>query len=292
MIKLIAVTLFFLTLSKTYADMDSFDFIRAGDTVDTYWYKSEKGKLFTAELPKKRSPSDYTPLGFVKQPSFVRGGGVLNKNERSLLLYADGDLLPPAIMLSYSYGLLYWWDIGIDIGGNSGVFQSLIRTRMENFKTRKTERFFWSNQISAGFKHHEMDFSDDLQFDDRSLVGIIDNSLGLRFGPMKRKVLYLLTIFYVDYDIHTPRRQTDYYLIPAVAGFEAMIGEHASFFVESGAVYSITGMQMADNRVLYEKDWFPTLKIGVAWRSGGKTAIYYTRETKPLSRGKQPKEVR
>lgn len=292
MIRLIAVILFFLALSKTNADMDSFDFIRAGDTVDTYWYKSKSGKLFTAELPKKRSPSDYTPLGFVKQPSFVRGGGVLNKNEHSLLLYADGDLLPPAIMLSYSYGLLYWWNIGVDIGGNSGVFQALVRTRMENLKTRKTERFFWSNQISAGFKHHEMDFSDDLQFDDRSIVGIIDNSLGLRFGPMKRKVLYLLNIFYIDYDIHSPRRQTDYYLIPAMVGFETMIGEHASFFVESGAVYSINGMQMADNRVLYERDWFPTLKVGVAWRSGGKTAIYYTRETKLLSRGRQPKEVK
>jgi len=292
MIKLIAFIVFFLSLSKINAEMESFDYIREGDTVDTYWYKSKKGKLFTAELPKNRSPLDYTPLGFVKQPSFVRGGGVLNKNEHSLLIYADGDLLPPAIMLSYSYGLLYWWDFGIDIGGNSGVFQSLVRTRMENIKSRKTEKFFWSNQISAGFKHHKINFNDDLQFDDQSFVGIIDNSLGLRLGPMKRKVLYLLTIFYIDYDIHSIRRQTDYYLIPAMAGFEAMIGEHASFFVESGAVYSINGMQMSDNKVLYERDWFPTMKIGVAWRSGGKTAIYYTRETKPLSRGRQPKEVR
>ncbi len=292
MIRFAVVTLFFLIISKTGAEPDSFDYIRAGDTVDTYWYKTDRGRLYTAELPKKRSPSDYTPLGFVKQPSFIRGGGVLNKNEHSLLLYADGDLLPPAIMLSYSYGLLYWWDAGIDIGGNRGVFQALIRTRMENLKSRKTERFFWSNQISAGFKHHKIDFREDLQFDDRSLVGIIDNSMGLRFGPMKKKVFYLLTIFYLDYDLHTPRRQTDYYFIPAMAGFEAMIGEYASFFVETGAVYSITGMQMADNRVLFENDWFPTIKIGVAWRSAGKTAIYYTKETKPLSRGKQPKEVR
>ena len=266
--------------------------LHAGDTVDTYWYKSKKGKLYTAELPKERLPTDYTPLGFVKQPSFVRGGGVLNKNEHSLLLYADADLLPPAIMVGYSYGILYWWEFGIDIGGDKGVFQALIRTRMENLKSRKTEKFFWSNQISAGFKNHEIAFTDDLQFDDRSLVGIIDNSLGLRIGSMKRKVLYLLTIFYVDYDIHTPRRQTDYYLIPAMLGFETMIGEHGSFFVEAGAVHSITGMQIADNRVLYKKDWFPTVKIGAAWRSGKKTAIYYARETKPLSRGRQPKEVR
>lgn len=290
--KLSAVALFFLFLSKPNADLDSFDYIRAGDTVDTYWYKSKTGKLYTAELPKNRSLSDYTPLGFVKQPSFVRGGGLLNKNEHSLLLHLDGDLLPPAIMMSYSYGLLYWWNAGVDFGGNRGVFQALVRTRMENLKSRKTERLFWSNQISAGFKHHEMSFSDDLQFDDQSLVGIIDNSLGFRFGSMKSKVLYLLTIFYLDYDIHTPRRQTDYYFFPAMIGFEAMIGEHASFFVETGAVYSTTGMQMADNRVLYKKDWFPTVKIGVAWRSGKKTAIYYTRETKLLSRGSQPKEVR
>lgn len=292
MTKLYAIILLFVIISGVKADLDSSDFIIAGDSVDTYRYQSRSGQVYTAMLPKKRLPSDYTPVGFIKQPSFVSGGGLLNKNEHSLLLYADGDLLPPAFMLGYRYGILYWWNFGIDVGGNKGVFQALLRTRMENLKSRKTERFFWSNQLSGGFKYHKMSFSDDVLFDDRSLVGIIDNSLGLRLGSTRNKVIYLLSIFYLDYDIHSPKRQTDYYLIPAMAGFETMIGEHASFFVETGLAYSINGMQLADNEVLYEKSWFPTAKIGVAWRSGNKTAIYYRKETMPLSRGKQPKEVR
>lgn len=287
-----AVILFCLALSATGSDQGAFDYITAGDTVDTYWYRSQKGRVYTAQLPKNRSPADYTPLGFVKQPSFVSGGGLLNKNEHSLLLYADGDVLPPAFMLGYRYGLLYWWNIGFDMGGDKGVFQAVVRTRMENLKSYKTEKLFWSNQISGGFKYHKADFGSDISFDDRSLVGMIDNSLGYRLGSDRKKVIYLLTIFYIDYDLHTPRRQTDYYLIPLVGGYETMIGKHNNFFVELGAAYSINGMQLADSRVLYQKSWFPTVKIGVGWRSADKTAIYYRRETKPLSRGKQPKEVR
>ena len=68
-----------------------------------------------------------------------------------------------------------------------------------------------------------------------------------------------------------------------------MVGEHGSFFLEIGYMYGITGMEFADGSFLYDKDWFPVFKIGTALRSGKKTAIYYTRETSPLSRIKQKK---
>jgi hypothetical protein len=268
------------------------DYITAGDTADTYRYTSGNGKTYTAELPKNRAPADYTPIGFVKQPSFISGAGVLNKNEHAFLLSLDGDLLPPAVMLGYRYGLFYWWDVGVDVGGDKGVFQALARTRMENLKTRKSERFFWSNEFTAGYKLHEATFNKNLRFDDRSLIASVDNSLSYRIGALRNQALYLLTVFYLDYDLHQPRRQTDYYLMPAILGFETMIGEHGSFFIELGAAYSINGMQLADNIRLYEKSWFPVFKIGIALRSGAKTAVYYTRETKPLSRGKQPKPTR
>lgn len=64
---------------------------------------------------------------------------MLNKNEHALLLYLDGDILPPTVMLGYRYGLFYWWDVGADVGGDNGVFQALACTRMENFKARKTK---------------------------------------------------------------------------------------------------------------------------------------------------------
>ena len=249
------------------------------------------GKALYAELPNERLPTDYTPRGFVRQPSFVRGAGVINKREHALLLYMDGDVLPPAIMAGYRYGMWYWWNVGVDIGGDLGVFQALVRTRIENIKIRRTESFFWSNEFSGGFKYHQHDFGNDIRFDDRSLVAAVDNSFAYRFKPDRKKSLYLTSLFYVDYDLHTPRRQTDYYLLPAILGYETMLGDHTSFFAELGAAYSINGMEFADGTVLYEKGWFPVLRIGVAFRTGSKTAIYYTRETKRLSKGKQPKVV-
>jgi hypothetical protein len=268
------------------------DYITAGDTIDTYRYTAGNGKTYAAELPKNRAPADYTPIGFVKQPSFISGAGVLNKNEHAFLLHLDGDLIPSPVMLGYRYGLFYWWDIGVDVGGANGVFQALAHTRVENLKTRKSEKFFWSNEFKAGYKLHEATINKDLRFDDRSLVAMIDNSLSYRLGALRKQALYLLTVFYVDYDLHRPHRQTDYYLMPAILGFETMIGEHGNFFIELGAAYSINGMQLADNSKLNEKSWFPVFKIGIALRSGAKTAVYYTRETKPLSRGEQPKPTR
>ena len=256
------------------------------DSFDTYRYITRNGREYTALLPQNRHANDYTPVGFVRQPSFVRGGGLLNKKEHSLVLYADADVLPPAFMLGYRYGILYWWNAGIDLGGNNGVFQAFVRTRVENIKTRKSEFFFWSNEFSGGFKRHQADFGENTGFDDLSLVATIDNSLGFRFGQTREKVLYLLTVFYTDYDIHTPRRQTDYYLIQAIAGFEMVIGKHSNFFVEAGAAYSINGMELADKSIAFEKSWFPIARAGVAFRTGSKTAVYYTRETSVLSRKK------
>jgi hypothetical protein len=197
-------------------------------------------------------------------------------------------VIPFTPVFGYRWGWFYWWDYGIDIGIDAGIFQALLHTRVENIKTRKSEFFFWANAIKTGYKTHDFDYKPDLRFDDKSWLTVIENSFGFRLGQQRRKVLYLNTLFYIDYDLHDPQRQTDYYITPAALGFEAMIGEHANLFVEVGYMYGITGMEFSDGSLLYHKDWFPVFKIGTALRSGKKTAIYYTRETGPLSRGKQP----
>ena len=46
-------------------------------------------------------------------------------------------------------------------------------------------------------------------------------------------------------------------------------------------------METSDG-VLYRNDWFPVGKLGFAFRTGDRTAIYYTRETKHLSGLKRP----
>lgn len=285
-----------LSVMVSSAAGGSTDTASAGDStgkgVNSYQYTSSFGTTYHALLPANRLPTDYTPVGFVRQPSFVRGAGLLNKNEHAFVLFADGDLLPLPLMVGYRYGIFYWWDFGVDVGGNNGVFQSLVRSRMENLKTRKTEAFIWSNEFAAGFKNHSIDLGKNLRFDDRSFVFTADNSLAYRLGADRTKSIYLQTVVYVDYDLHSPRRQTDYYIMPAIVGFETMVGDQANFFMELGAAYSVNGTQFADNSKLYEKTWFPVFKIGTALRTGRKTAVYYARETKPLSRGAQPQQVR
>jgi hypothetical protein len=261
--------------------------MRPGRDADTFSYTSSSGRTFTALLPKDRQANDFTPIGFTRQPSFVRGAGLLNKNEHALLVYADADVLPPAFTLQYRYGMFYWWDAGVDVGADAGVFQAFVRTRMENLKTRRSEAFLWSNEFSFGYKYHHVNFRDSLRFDDNSLVFTADNSFAWRMGSQRRTALYVLTVFYEDYDVHVPKRRTDYYLMPVILGLETMMSDRMNFFVEAGEAYGFNGMQFADGSTRYARQWFPTARIGIALRTGSSTAVYYARETKPLSRTKE-----
>lgn len=275
--KLLPIILIFLFYTVTLSDT-----LIIGEEYDIYEYQTKR-RSFSSKLPKNRDPNDFTPLGFVKQPSFIRGGGSLARHEHAFVFYLDGDVIPFTPVFGYRWGWLFFWDWGIDIHLNSGVFQAMLHTRAENFKTKKSEFFFWANAIKSGYKYHNFDFNEDLRFDDKSWLTIIENSFGFRLGAQRRKVIYLNTLLYIDYDLHTPQRQTDYYITPIVLGFEAMAGEHGSFFAELGIMYGITGMEFGDGTYLYKKDWFPVFKIGTALRSGKKSGIYYAVDTKPLA---------
>ncbi len=283
------IFLFFLIFIINISGEQKKDTIQIGKEYDYFQYIKKNGKSYESKLPKNRELRDYTPIGFTKQPSFIRGGGSLNRHEHAFVFYIDGDVIPFTPVFGYRWGWLYWWDYGIDIGIDAGIFQALLHTRIENIKTRESEFFFWAIALKTGYKTHDFDYKPDLKFDDKSWLTVIENSLGFRVGKQRRQVFYINTLFYIDYDLHTPHRQTDYYINPVALGFETMVGEHANFFVELGYMYGITGMEFSDGSLLYHKDWFPVFKIGTALRSGKKTAIYYTRETGPLSRGKQTK---
>jgi hypothetical protein len=236
--------------------------------------------LFSApSLAAEIQVRDYTPEGWVRQPSFVSNGGMLAKNEHAFIAYVDATVLPPAVMAGYRYGIFYWWDVGLEIGGSHGVFQALLHLKMENLKTFETELFFWANRIRTGFKHHEYGYTDELLFEDRSWIFSFDNTFSFRLGSMRRQALYLTSTLYIDIDLHTPRRQTDYYVMPAMLGFETMIGSTANFFVEAGFAISLNGMQTHAG-ILYTGDLFPVATLGVAYRTGERTAIYYVPQTK------------
>jgi hypothetical protein len=226
-----------------------------------------------------RKIRDYTPPGIRQQPSFVSDAGTLNKNEHAVLFTINGDVLPPALMVGYRYGLYYWWDIGLEVGGDYGVFQALFHTKFENWKTIDTERFYWGARLNTGYKQHQPDLTDQMYFDDNSWVYELTNTLSLRFGREMRRAFYLNTSFYIDQDIRGEGRQTDYYFRPAVLGFETVLKKHGNFFLEAGVVWSINGME-TDRGVEYDNSWFPVARLGFAIRTDDLTAIYYTRDTR------------
>ena len=209
--------------------------------------------------------------------SFVSNGGLLKENEHAIVPYIDAGLLPPALMLSYQYGLFYWITIGLDVGGNYGVFQALLTVKQEMFRTRESDFIFIGWHIKTGFKQHEVKLSDALDFTDLSYIILFENTIAMRLGKnhkQQKQVLYLSTQFYFDFDLHEERRQTDIYIAPAVIGFETFIGKYGSFFIEAGAMMSINGME-TDTEILYEKQWFPIGKLGFALRTGNLTADIY-----------------
>jgi hypothetical protein len=228
-----------------------------------------------AEASDELEPGhDYTPEGWTKKPSFVTNAGQLARNEHALVVYVDGNLFPLPVMVGYRYGIFYWWDVGVEVGGSDGVFQALLHFKMENVKTIETELFYWGTRLSTGYKIHEHSWTDDLVFDDRSWIFTIENGFALRLGPRKDKAVYLNNVIYMDFDMHSPRRQNDFYVSPANLGFETMINERGNLYIELGMTYSINGMQTYAGK-MFENTWFPAFRVGVAVRSGDSTAIYH-----------------
>lgn len=216
-----------------------------------------------------------------RQPSFVENAGNLNRNEHAVLLFVDAEVLPAAAMIGYRYGLLSWWDIGFDAGGNLGVFQALLHTKMINLKTKKTELFWWGFTFKTGYKWHQIDYGENFIIDDKSWIYVFENPFAFRFGKTREKALFLTTKLYIDQDLREPRRQYDYYLAPAHIGYEMVIGKYTNFFIEAGVMWSINGSEVEQevngNREIvnkYKGDWFPVMQIGFAARTGDKTAKY------------------
>lgn len=238
-----------------------------------------------AEAKEKLKPGhDYTPEGWTRQPSYLSNAGQLARNEHAFLVYIDGNVFPFPVMVGYRYGILYWWDVGVEVGGTNGVFQTILHMKFENIKTFENEFFYWGNRLSTGYKIHEHSYTDDLVFDDRSWILTVENAFAFRLGAKKDKALYLNTVWYADYDLHSPRRQNDYYIAPANIGFETAISEKANLYVEAGMTYAINGMETYAG-VLYKNTWFPTFRLGIAARTGEKTAIYHVPESIKKKKG-------
>lgn len=237
------------------------------------------------EAKEKMEPGhDYTPEGWTKMPSFVTNAGQLARNEHAAIVYIDGNLFPLPVMVGYRYGIFYWWDIGLEVGGSNGVFQALLHFKMENVKTIETELFYWGTRLSTGYKIHEHSWTEDLAFDDRSWILTIENGFAFRLGSKKDKAIYLNNVIYMDFDLHSPRRQNDFYVSPANIGFEMMINERGNLYFELGMTYSINGMETYAGKK-FENTWFPTFRVGVALRSGESTAIHYVPERTKKKKG-------
>lgn len=212
------------------------------------------------------------------QIPFIRNGGILNQNEHALILYVDADVLPPAFMIEYQYGLLWWMTLGLEIGGDAGVFQAMMNFDMELFKT-KNNFFFWDFLIRTGYKYHRFVFNQDLIFDDISWVLSGEMSASLRLGKNKNHNLYYKLIYYVDFDLRGEGRQIDHYITPVMFGYEVLLRHNINLFAEIGWMYSINGQEVYDNnimetRILYAKSGFPVAKLGLALRFGDGSSKY------------------
>lgn len=213
-----------------------------------------------------------------RQVPYVRSGGVLNRKETALVAYVDGDLFPPAVMASIQRGIFYWLTLGLDVGGDYGVFQALIRIKQEMARTRRTNFFFWGWHIRTGYKYADIDFTDAIseewRFDDNSWILSFENVFAFRFGNHRRRVIYISSQFYLDFDLRREDRQTDRYVFPATIGFESIIGDNWNFYFEGGLIMSLNGWETDQGVIKPNGDTFPTASFGVAYRFGGvRTAL-------------------
>jgi hypothetical protein len=211
-----------------------------------------------------------------RQVPFVRDGGLLNRKETAVLMYVDGDLFPPAVMVAIQRGLFYWMTVGLDVGGDMGVFQAMLRIKQEMGRTRRTNFFFWGWHIRTGYKYVNVDMRDTLgqdtaiRFDDNSWVLAFQNTFSLRFGNHRRRAMYLTSQVYGDFDLRGKGIQPDLYIYPATLGFETVLGQNWNFFFEAGVILSINGWELSDGTIMSKNgDLFPTASMGFAYRFGG-----------------------
>jgi hypothetical protein len=207
-----------------------------------------------------------------RQVPFVRNGGNLNRKETAIVAYADADLFPPAVMLGIQRGIYYWLTLGLDVGGDMGVFQALLRIKQEMARTRGSNFFFWGWHIRTGYKYVDIDFRDineDLYFQDNSWIISFENAFAFRFGNHRRRVIYVNTIFYTDFDLTGRGWQTDLYLFPATIGFETIVGKQWNFFLEAGTIISLNGWETDLGIISANGDFFPAGQLGFAYRFGG-----------------------
>ena len=223
-----------------------------------------------------------------RQVPFVRNGGVLNRKETAIVGYVDGDLFPPAIMVALQRGIFYWLTVGLDIGGDYGAFQALLRIKQEMARTRRTNFFFWGWHIRTGYKWVNVDFTDTLsdvwRFDDNSWILSFENVFAFRFGAHRRRVLYINTQVYWDFDLRGEGRQTDLYVFPATLGFESIVGRNWNVFAEAGLIISVNGWETDTGVISQNGDLFPTASFGFAYRFGGVRTALPEDWTEPTSK--------
>lgn len=217
--------------------------------------------LITANITFSNEITGFGINNDIEHRTFVSKAGTLDKDIFVLFFYIDGDVLPPAIMGGIQYGISEWVTIGFDIGGDYGVFQTLINTRLQILNSAET--FFIGLHAKTGFKYHVAEFSPELRFDDVSWIINADITLSFRLTEHKDRALYFNLAFYTDIDLRNPQRQTDYYVTPALLGYESYFSNTVRFFLEGGWMYSINGQEMSDGTVLYEKQGFAVFKFGI-----------------------------
>ncbi len=189
---------------------------------------------------------------------------MLRNKMHAFSLTVDAELLLPPILLGYRYAFHPRLELGWDLGGNYGLFEVLLHAKTRFLETAD-HRFFWGSRLRTGYKdHHWSSAGEAIVFDDRSWVFSFDNILAYRLGRQRNKAFYLNTTFYIDLDLRTPHRQTDFYLVPAALGYEMNLALHFNIFVELGLGIALNGTETYKG-VLYKGDLFPLGKLGGAF---------------------------
>jgi len=181
-------------------------------------------------------------------------------------------------LASVQRGVFYWLTVGLDVGGDYGVFQALLRIKQEMARTRRTNFFFWGWHIRTGYKYVNVDltdtWSDVWRFDDNSWILNFQNVFSFRFGQHRRRAVYFTTALYWDFDLRGEGRQTDFYVYPVTIGFESILGDSWNLFVEAGTIISVNGWETDIGVISQNGDFFPTASFGAAYRFGGvRTAL-------------------
>jgi len=191
--------------------------------------------LLLFPLPSPAAPASSPDRG----PAFLGGGGILPAGRNAFFAIADTELSGyPVGIAGWRIGLGDLADLGLEAGGNDVALLARVHAKLLLFESG-CRRWFVGLRLRTEMKRHRQSFGEVFRpIDDLGLTFVPELSVALRLGARRQHALTYSLFTYFDVDVR-PNRETEYYLLPAMVGWEWRFARRFHLGLDAGVFFEL-----------------------------------------------------